>query len=189
MTFRRFIRRGFEGRPATLADFELHLSTLFPEVRLKRYIEMRGADSADPASAIALAALWKGLLYDGASRRAAWELVKEMTFRQREKLLDEVCREGPAARFRPGGARYAGAGRSGAPVIEVLSELVRLARQGLNNQGASEEGACLDRLDRLIADGGGCPAIALRDLWEGPGAGDRDGLIAYLSRNTLSEVA
>ena len=50
MTFRKFMRRGFEKEPATLADFEMHLSTLFPEVRLKSYIEMRGADSADPGA-------------------------------------------------------------------------------------------------------------------------------------------
>src|SRR6185369_1106194 len=63
VTFRRFIREGFHGRRATVADWVRHLTTLFPEVRLKHYLEMRGADSADPASAMALAALWKGLLY------------------------------------------------------------------------------------------------------------------------------
>jgi len=188
MTFRKFIRRGFDKRQPTLADFELHLSTLFPEVRLKRYVEMRGADSADPASALALATLWKGILYDGASRREAWELVRDMPFRRRDKLLDEVCRKGPAARIHPGGARYAGAPKSGIPVIEVLAEIVRLARQGLNNQGVPEEGFILDRLDRLIAEEGGCPAHALVAMWEGAAGGDPDRLIAYLSRNTLNEI-
>jgi len=188
MTFRKFIRRGFEKRPPTVADFELHLSTLFPEVRLKRYIEMRGADSADPASALALATLWKGILYDGASRREAWELVRDMSFRRRDKLLDEICQKGPAARITPGGARYSSVPRGGIPVIEVLADLVRLARQGLNNQGVPEEGAILDRLDRLIAEEGGCPAHALAARWEGGDHKDPAHLIAYLSRNTLNEV-
>ena len=188
MTFRKFIRRGFDKRPPTIADFELHLSTLFPEVRLKRYIEMRGADSADPASALALATLWKGILYDGASRREAWELVRDMTFRRRLKLLDEICRQGPAARIIPGGARYSGAPKSGVQVLEVLADLVRLARQGLNNQGVPEEGALLDRLDRLIAEEGGCPAHALLARWEEADGGNPARLIEYLSRNTLNEI-
>jgi glutamate--cysteine ligase len=188
MTFRKFLRRGFEKRPATVADFELHLSTLFPEVRLKRYIEMRGADSTDPASSLALATLWKGILYDGASRREAWELVRDMTFRRREKLLDEICRQGPAARMTPGGARYNTAPKQGVRVIEVLADLLRLARQGLNNQGVPEEGDLLDRLDRLIAEEGGCPAHGLVARWEGPGGGDPVRLVEFLSRNTLNEI-
>jgi glutamate--cysteine ligase len=188
MTFRKFIRKGADKRPATIADFELHLSTLFPEVRLKHYIEMRGADASDPASSLALATLWKGILYDGASRREAWELVRDMPFRRREKLLDEICRKGPAARITPGGARYSGAPKAGVQVIEVLSDLIRLARQGLNNQGVPEEGGLLDRLDRLIAEEGGCPAHALIARWERQEGGDPAGMIEYLSRNTLNEI-
>lgn len=167
LTFRRFLRRGFEGHRATRADFELHLSTLFPEVRLKHYIEIRSVDSGEPASALALAALLKGILYDGASRRAAWELVRDMSFKDRERLLDEVCRRGPAARVVLQGGRHEAPGKGGVIVRDLLLEIVRLARQGLNNQGAPVEEAYLDLLDRRLGGEGGCPGFRLAADWTG----------------------
>jgi glutamate--cysteine ligase len=162
MSFRKFIKKGFEGHRATLADFDMHLTTLFPEVRLKRYIEVRGCDSGDASSCLALAALYKGILYDGASRRSAWELVRDMTFKERNALLEEVCRKGPAAHL-PGNRAPRGEGAPGGPALvrDILIELVRLARQGLNNQGAPEEAAFLDLLDRRLGGEGGCPAHRL----------------------------
>ncbi len=169
MTFRKFIRKGFDGARATLDDFVLHLSTLFPEVRLKQYVEVRGADSGDPASVLALAAFWKGLLYDGASRRAAWDLVRDMTFKERQRLLEEVSRSGPATRFAHATARPDGPAPRPLLVRDLLIDLVRLARQGLNNQGAAaEEIAFLDALDRRLGGEGGCPAYRLAADWEGP---------------------
>ncbi len=167
MTFRKFIRKGFDGERPTRDDWELHLSTLFPEVRLKTYIEVRGTDSGEPASCLALAALLKGILYDGASRRSAWELVRDMSFKEREHLLDEVCRSGPAARVpAPGQGR--GETSGSVPVRHLLIELVRLARQGLNNQGSPEESGYLALLDRRLGGEGGCPAARLAADWEGP---------------------
>jgi len=169
MTFRKFIKRGFEGQRATLADWELHLSTLFPEVRLKKYIEIRGADSGEPASCLALAALLKGILYDGASRRSAWELVRHLSFKERERLLEDVCRLGPAARVPapPGAAHGDGPARGAVPARDLLIEIVRLARQGLNNQGYPEESDYLALLDRRLGGEGGCPASRLAADWEG----------------------
>ncbi|MFQ5878033.1 MAG: glutamate--cysteine ligase [Acidobacteriota bacterium] len=180
LSFRKFIRRGFAGARATLADFEIHLTTLFPEVRLKTYLEMRGTDSGDPDSCLALAALWKGLLYDGASRRAAWDLIREMSFRQRDRLLARVCREGPAARI-PRARR--GERSRDRPVLvrDLLIELVRLAREGLNNQGSPEEGSHLDLLDRRLGGEGGCPAHGLASEWEGPLGRDPRRLVAALA--------
>jgi glutamate--cysteine ligase len=167
MTFRKFIKKGFDGERPTLADWELHLSTLFPEVRLKKYIEVRGADSGEPASCLALAALLKGILYDGASRRTAWELVRNLTFKERERLLEDVCRTGPGARVP---AKSAGRGEAAGtvPARDLLIELVRLARQGLNNQGCPEESEHLALLDRRLGGEGGCPAARLAADWEGP---------------------
>jgi glutamate--cysteine ligase len=186
MTFRKFIKRGFEKQPPTVADFELHLSTLFPEVRLKNYIEVRGADSGTPGSCLALAALWKGILYDGASRRDAWERVRDMTFRQRDALHEAVCREGPAARFplasSPRGER---AGRSPVRVRDLLVDLVRLARQGLNNQGVPDEGAYLDLLERRLGSEGSCPAYRLSTAWETQLERDPRRLVEMLSSNAL----
>ena len=188
LTFRKFIRKGFNGWSATLDDFELHLTTLFPEVRLKTYIEIRGADSGAPASCLALAALLKGILYDGASRRAAWELVRDMPFRERNRLLDEVCRLGPAARLsRPRRTRNEGPPEGPTLVRDLLTELVRIAGQGLNNQGAPEETAYLDLLDRRLGEGG-CPALRLAADWEGAMRRDVPSLIEVLSRIHLDSA-
>ena len=186
MTFRKFIRKGFEKERATVADFEIHLSTLFPEVRIKRYLEVRGADSGAPEDCLALAALWKGILYDGASRRAAWEQVRHLSFRQRDDLLERVAREGPAARFPGSAARGDRSAKAPARVRDLLIELVRLARQGLNNQGAPEEGAWLDRLERRLGSEGGCPAYQLAAAWDGPFERDPRRLVERLSHSDLA---
>ncbi len=186
MTFRKFLRKGFEAQRATLADFELHLTTLFPEVRLKHYLEVRGADSGEPLSCLALAALWKGLLYDGASRRAAWEMVRDLTFKERVALLEDVCRHGPAARLPEGrSGRAESAGHAPSLVRDLLIEMVRLARQGLNNQGVPEEAAFLDLLDRRLGGEGGCPAYRLTAEWEGAMGRDAGKLIEATSQLAL----
>ncbi len=182
MSFRKFIRKGFDGQRATVADFQTHLTTLFPEVRLKHYIEVRGADSGDPASCMALAALWKGLLYDGASRRLAWGLVRDMSVRERNHLLDEVCKKGPGARLPVAESKAEAGARAGTLVRDALTELVRLARQGLNNQGVPEEAAHLDLLDRRLGGEGGCPAHRLAREWDGSMKKDPRLLVEALSR-------
>ena len=72
--------------------------------------------------------------------------------------------------------------------LEVLVELLRLARQGLNNQGVPEEGALLGPLDRRLEEEGGCPAYGLAAGWEGPQGGDPRRLVDLLSRNTLNRT-
>ena len=119
MPFRRFIAEGFEGEAATLRDWELHLSTLFPEVRLKRYIELRGADAGPMPMAAALGALWRGLLDDADARAAAWELVANHSLAEREALRREVPRA--ALRATLGGRR----------LQELALELIRNADAGL----------------------------------------------------------
>lgn len=177
VTFRRFIREGFRGHTPTVDDFELHLTTLFPEVRLKRYIEMRGADSGDPASAVALAALWKGLLYDPGSMKSAWDLVRDWGFDARNAFLDAVCRMGrlaPLPQRLPGGGGVAG---------DLFDEIVGLARRGLETQGTPGESAFLDPLagrDRRT------PAERLLTDWNGALGHDPRRLIAALARNTLA---
>jgi glutamate--cysteine ligase len=91
------------GETATQSDWANHLSTIFPEVRLKRYLEMRGADCGSREMICALPALWVGLLYDQASLEAAFDLVKDWTAAERQALRDAVPREGLRARIR----RYA----------------------------------------------------------------------------------
>jgi glutamate--cysteine ligase len=183
VTFRQFIRQGFEGARPTLDDFELHLTTLFPEVRLKRYLEMRGADSCDPASAMALAALWKGILYDDAARRQAWTLVHDWSFEERVALLDAICALGPDAPL-PGGRSPRGvAPRAG----ELAGEILGLARAGLAAQGAAGESVWIERFERRVRRDGGCPARRILAAWEEPKGRDARRLVEDLSRDTLFE--
>jgi len=142
LTFRRFNAEGFGGETATMRDWEIHLSTLFPEVRLKRYIELRGADAGPMPMASALGALWRGLLDDRDARAAAWDLVAKHSFMEREALRREVPRAALQARL---GSRS---------VHELAVEVVRIADAGL----ARVSGGTDDR--RLLAP-----------LWAYAGAG------------------
>src|SRR5437764_14468316 len=87
------------GERATMSDWVNHLSAIFPEVRLKRYLEMRGADGGPWRRLPAFAAFWVGLLYDDASLDAAWDLVKDWTAEERQTLRDEVPKLGFKARI------------------------------------------------------------------------------------------
>jgi len=78
-----------------MEDWEYHLTTLFPEVRLKRYIEMRGADSGPWKSICALPALWVGLLYDPIAQAEALDLISDWTREERDYLFAEVARPSP----------------------------------------------------------------------------------------------
>jgi glutamate--cysteine ligase len=119
MTFRRFLTDGWQGLRATIVDWEVHLSTLFPEVRLKRYIEVRGADAGPMPMARGLGALWRGILEDPEARRAAYSLVADHAFEEREALRREVPRTALAARL----------GRHS--VRELAVELCEIAATGL----------------------------------------------------------
>jgi glutamate--cysteine ligase len=127
MPFRRFMAEGCAGEIATIRDWELHLSTLFPEVRLKRYIELRGADAGPMPMAVALGALWRGLLDDADARMAAWELVAKHSFAERQALRREVPRA--ALRASLGGRR----------VQELAVELVRISDAGLARLPGGED--------------------------------------------------
>ncbi len=149
MTFRAFMTGGFRGETATLGDWEIHLSTLFPEVRLKRYIEVRGADAGPIPMATALGALWRGLLEDAEARRAAWSLVAAHSIDQRQQLRREVPRAGLDARL--GGRRLA----------ELAVALLEIARAGLARLDPAD-GPLLDPLE-AYARAGRAPADDLLD--------------------------
>src|SRR5271156_4024170 len=98
ITFRQYMQSGFSGQKATVEDWGNHLTTLFPEVRLKKYIEIRTPDSQPPALMLSLPALLKGLLYDNDCLDAAWDLVKRWSFAERKELADNGCKFGLGAR-------------------------------------------------------------------------------------------
>ena len=96
-SFRAFLRGELPqlpGEKPTIKDWEDHLSTIFPEVRLKQFLEMRGADMGDEQSVVALSAFWTGLLYDEVSLEAAYELIEPWSAEERERVRREVPRLG-----------------------------------------------------------------------------------------------
>jgi glutamate--cysteine ligase len=107
------------GEVATLDDWSDHVTTLFPEVRLKRFLEMRGADGGRWKRICALSAFWVGLLYDQAALDAAWFLVKDWSEQDRQSLREAVPRMGFAAPIR------------GTTAHEIAREAVAIAEAGL----------------------------------------------------------
>jgi glutamate--cysteine ligase len=154
------------GERATISDWANHISTIFPEVRLKRYLEMRGADSGALPNLLALPALWVGALYDDVSLDAAWDLVKTWSAEERQKLRDDVPKLGLAA------------GVHGRTVFEIATEFLKLSRAGLarrNRRDASgqDETRYLEVLDDRLARGT-TPAQELLDKFHGPWRGSVD---------------
>jgi glutamate--cysteine ligase len=98
MTFRAFLANGWRGERANQSDWALHLSTLFPEARLKRFIEVRGCDCGSFPMITALGPLCRGLLYDDDARAAATALTADLTFAERQRISDEVPRQGLATK-------------------------------------------------------------------------------------------
>ncbi len=134
------------GETARISDWANHLSTIFPEVRLKRYLEMRGADAGPTSRLCALPALFVGLLYDQNALDAAWDLVKGWSAEQRQTLRDEVPRLGLQARIDGMSLRDLGA------QVVALSRAGLAARRRLDSQGRDET-RFLDILERYIESG------------------------------------
>src|SRR5258705_11193387 len=111
---------GLPGERATISDWANHISTIFPEVRLKRYLEMRGSDGGPWRRLPALPAYWVGLLYDDDALEAAWGIVKDWTMEERQKLRDDVPTLGLQAVVR---------GRS---VLHLARTTLRLVVPGLH---------------------------------------------------------
>ncbi len=136
-SFRDFLARKLPEAPGelpTLDDWKDHLSTAFPEVRLKNYLEMRGADSGPWKSICALPALWVGLLYDGAALDAAWDLVKDWTHAEHEALRRDVPRLGLQTQFRSG------------TVQDIAQAMVAIAEAGLKARGHMNAGNIDERV-------------------------------------------
>ncbi|MDQ6965160.1 MAG: glutamate--cysteine ligase [Mariprofundales bacterium] len=106
---------------ATIADWELHLSTLFPEVRLKQFLEVRGADSGDSSWICALPALWKGLLYDPQAQERAWQMVADWSWQEVNQLRHTTPRHALATKFRDTTA------------LQLCQQMVTIANDGLRH--------------------------------------------------------
>jgi glutamate--cysteine ligase len=167
-SFRDFLAGKLPALPGELpleSDWIDHLSTAFPEVRLKSFLEMRGADGGPWNRICALPALWVGLLYDDAALDAAWDLVKHWSMDEREALRDAVPRLALDAPL-PGGGR----------LLDLARQVVPIARAGLaararmNDSGDNETGF-LEPLEEIV-DSGKVPAQRLLDKFHGEWGGD-----------------
>ena len=134
------------GVKPTLSDFDDHLSTIFPEVRLKTFLEMRGCDTGPWGELCAMPAFWVGLLYDQAALDTAWDFVKDWTTEEREKLRREVPKMGLQTPFRDKTIRDL------AVAIMEISRAGLNARACLNTHGENET-VFLQELDEFVRSG------------------------------------
>lgn len=153
------------GEMPRISDWTDHLSTAFPEVRLKSFLEMRGADGGPWNRICALPALWVGLLYDQGALDAAWDLVRGWDMEGRETLRREVPRLGLDAPLPGGGT-----------LRDIAGEVLAIARSGLNararlNAGGDNESGFLAPLDEIVSSGK-VPAQRLLDKFHGEWGGD-----------------
>ncbi|MEM7328492.1 MAG: glutamate--cysteine ligase [Pseudomonadota bacterium] len=153
------------GELPAIDDFEDHLSTIFPEVRLKRFLEMRGSDSGPWSRLCAFSAFWTGLLYDGGALDAAWDLVKDWTEGDREALRQSVRTIGLKAPV-PGGQSLQAFGKQ---ILDISRAGLR-ARGKLSVSGDDETGF-LQELDRTL-ETGLTPAEELLAKYSGDWNGD-----------------
>jgi glutamate--cysteine ligase len=162
-SFRDFLAGRLEQLPGerpTLDDWSDHLTTLFPEVRMKRFLEMRGADGGRWRRICAVPAFWTGLLYDRVSLDAAWDLVRDWSAEERQTLRDEVPRTGLNTPFR------------GARVLEVARAALAIARAGLARRGLrdaqdKDETRFLEPVEAILRDGLS-PAQEMLARYDGP---------------------
>ncbi|HEU4343722.1 MAG TPA: glutamate--cysteine ligase [Candidatus Binatia bacterium] len=171
VTFRQFLEQGHNGHHATLEDWADHLTTLFPETRIKRYIELRSVDSQPPELMPAFPAMTKGIFYDSDCLQAAWDLVKGWSWDERMEVYLDSHRDALAARIR----RYG--------LLDLAKELFQIAWEGLKRQNAlndqgEDETRYLSPLKDLLFQGK-CPADVLIEKWQGELAQDIKKLIAY----------
>lgn len=154
-SFRDFMKGRLPGLPGvvpSLKDWETHLTTVFPEVRLKRFLEMRGADGGPFRLICGLPALWVGLLYDEEAQQQCLDLTSDWTQQEMDYLREEVPRQALRTPFR------------GGTVQDLAIEVLEIARGGLERRG-KEEGKYLQQLEK-IAESGETQADRLLHLYE-----------------------
>jgi glutamate--cysteine ligase len=167
--FKRFMAGTLDAVPgtrATMKDWADHLTTAFPEVRLKQYLEMRGADGGPWNRLCALPALWVGLLYDNDALQSAWDLVKDFTREERHALRDGVPKHGLKLPFRNGTVR------------DLAQETLRIAAHGLKrrhrlNRHGADESMFLEPLIEIV-DANQTPAERKLELFHGAWNGNVD---------------
>ena len=167
LPFGIFLDGGASPVSPIFRDFTDHLTTIFTEARLKQYLELRSADGNQPALALALQALWKGLMYDRTALDEALLLAPKLRREDVRALQEHVAREGLAARF------------AAVSVLDVAKEIVMLAVAGLTRLAPAEV-PYLDVLRQQVIEDEVCPADILLRNWYGSWHASLDQLIKYL---------
>jgi glutamate--cysteine ligase len=175
LSFRDFMAGKLSVLPGELpreSDWIDHLSTAFPEVRLKSFLEMRGADGGPWSSICALPAFWVGLLYNQSALDAAWDLVKHWSMAEREALRNAVPKLALDASIPGGGT-----------LRDLAREVLAIARAGLSararlNASGDNETGFLEPLDQIV-ESGKVPAQVLLDRYHGEWQGDLSQVYRY----------
>jgi glutamate--cysteine ligase len=160
-SFRDFLKGelpALPGEKPTLSDWADHMTTVFPEARVKKYIEMRGADMGDQAHVVALPAFWVGLMYDQTALDAAWDLVKGLDADTREGLRVAASVDGLAGEA------------GGVKIIDLARAAVGLSHAGLAARGLDEERHLAPLMQTLAT--GKTQADRWLDLYHGDWKGD-----------------
>lgn len=146
ITFRQYMKNKFKDFSASINDWNIHITTVFPEVRLKSYIELRGADGGPWSRVCALPAFWTGILYDESILNQLVELVKHWSFQDVQSFYNDVRVDGLNARTP-----------SGESLLDFSSKIIELSAKGLGNRdinfdGKSEQ-SFLDPLKKILKSG------------------------------------
>jgi glutamate--cysteine ligase len=153
ITFRQLLQDGFDGQPATHSDWVDHISTLFPEVRIKKVVEIRSADSADGPMTGALAALWRGLLYDPTALSDAARILPPLSYHQHLELMEVARRDGLKGTWEH------------ISLARAAQDMVAVARRGLQALDP-EDVPLLEPLEALAASGHSLAERVLRAFEE-----------------------
>ena len=175
-SFRDFLQGRLEVLPGalpTLRDWNDHMTTAFPEVRLKKFLEMRGADGGPWGRLCALPAFWVGLLYDDAALDAAWDLVKDFSMAERHALRDGVPKHALGLPFRGGTVR-----ELARRALEISTAGLR--RRAVQDRCGADETSFLDPLVEIV-ESGKTPAERKLALFHGEWRGSVDPVFCEFS--------
>lgn len=173
ITFRKFAETGHKGHSATFEDWILHITTLFPEVRYKKYLEIRCFDSQPFENMLAAPAIIKGIFYDTDALYTAWELVKDWTWDERMQAYDSSHKNALNAEI--GGFTFR----------ELAKELIKISKKGLRkhnelNDQRKDETIYIEKVEEDVSMGI-CPADKILHKWDNEWNRDMGKLINYCS--------
>lgn len=172
LTFYQYIQKGFKEHRATIDDWELHLSSIFTEIRLRKYIEIRNADSQKKEFALAIPALWKGTLYSKEARQAVLSLIGNLPWNELCLLYSRVPRTGLKTKI----------GKM--KLLSIAKEILKISFSGLVeqkkfNDKKEDESIYLEPIMELVLQDEMCPAEIIIKNWKSKWRGNIQKLIEY----------